>query len=195
MTSSQRQWLHIAVAQRVALVSDSHPVEVLFTIARITVFWLVINYTFWTKRQNWPLLQYVVPVCGHLNKFCYFLQIIRQSGCAHLINSHVTLQSLNDCNLNTVAWVVELTILHAIVKCKSLWAGHCKARCTVTQLKLFLIATLRLTWQWATVRVNSCISHGIEHFVSYFSKILLVVYYQCCTLIGWAITRLYVIAH
>ena len=28
-----------------------------------------------------------------------------------------------------------------------------------------------------------------------FSKIQLVVYYQCCVLIGWASTRLYVIAH
>ena len=28
-----------------------------------------------------------------------------------------------------------------------------------------------------------------------FSKIQLVVYYQCCVLIGWATTRLYVIAH
>ena len=27
------------------------------------------------------------------------------------------------------------------------------------------------------------------------SKIQLVVYYQCCILIGWAATRLYVIAH
>ena len=27
------------------------------------------------------------------------------------------------------------------------------------------------------------------------SKIQLVVYYQCCILIGWATTRLYVIAH
>ena len=30
---------------------------------------------------------------------------------------------------------------------------------------------------------------------SYISKIQLVVYYQCCILIGWASTRLYVIAH
>ena len=29
----------------------------------------------------------------------------------------------------------------------------------------------------------------------FFSKIQLVVYYQCCVLIGWATTRLYVIAH
>ena len=28
-----------------------------------------------------------------------------------------------------------------------------------------------------------------------FSKIQLVVYYQCCILIGWATTRLYVITH
>ena len=27
------------------------------------------------------------------------------------------------------------------------------------------------------------------------SKIQLVIYYQCCILIGWATTRLYVIAH
>ena len=31
--------------------------------------------------------------------------------------------------------------------------------------------------------------------VCYISKIQLVVYYQCCFLIGWATTRLYVIAH
>ena len=30
---------------------------------------------------------------------------------------------------------------------------------------------------------------------SIFSKIQLLVYYQCCILIGWATTRLYVIAH
>ena len=29
----------------------------------------------------------------------------------------------------------------------------------------------------------------------FFSKIQLVVYYQCCILIGWATTRLFVIAH
>ena len=31
--------------------------------------------------------------------------------------------------------------------------------------------------------------------ITYISKIQLVVYYQCCVLIGWATTRLYVIAH
>ena len=31
--------------------------------------------------------------------------------------------------------------------------------------------------------------------VCYIGKIQLVVYYQCCFLIGWATTRLYVIAH
>ena len=61
------------------------------------------------------------------------------------VDSHVSLQSLKGFNLNTVAWVVELTLLRAIVKCESLWAGHCKSRCTVTQSKLCLIVTLRLT--------------------------------------------------
>ena len=32
-------------------------------------------------------------------------------------------------------------------------------------------------------------------WLSGFSKIQLVVYYQCCFLIGWATTRIYVIAH
>ena len=31
--------------------------------------------------------------------------------------------------------------------------------------------------------------------ITWISKIELVVYYQCCVLIGWAIIRLYVIAH
>ena len=73
-----------------------------------------------------------------------FLQIIHQSGCANLIDSHVSLQSLNGCNWNTVAWVVELTSLHAIVKCESLLAGHGKVCCTVTQSQMFLIVILRL---------------------------------------------------
>ena len=39
--------------------------------------------------------------------------------------------------------------------------------------------------------VNVCwvCAAGLSHF----SKIQLVVYYQCCILIGWATTRLYVI--
>ena len=31
--------------------------------------------------------------------------------------------------------------------------------------------------------------------ISHISKIQLVVYHQCCILIGWATSRLYVIAH
>ena len=36
---------------------------------------------------------------------------------------------------------------------------------------------------------------GTTSDIFYFSKIQLVVYYQCCVLIGWATTWLYVIAH
>ena len=42
------------------------------------------------------------------------------------------MQSSHSYKLNTVAWVVELTYLHVIVKCESLLGGHGKARCTVT---------------------------------------------------------------
>ena len=34
-----------------------------------------------------------------------------------------------------------------------------------------------------------------EQKLNFISKIQLVVYYQCCVLIGWITTRLYVIAH
>ena len=48
-----------------------------------------------------------------------------------MIDSHTRLQSLHGCKLNAVAWVVELTYLHIVVKCESLFGGHGKARCTV----------------------------------------------------------------
>ena len=101
------------------------------------------------------------------NKSC-FLQIIRQPGCANLIDSHVSLQSLNGCNWNTVAWVVELTSLHAIVKCESLLASHGKVCFIVSQSKMFLILILCLRWPRATLCVNSCMFHGIEHVMCAF---------------------------
>ena len=47
-------------------------------------------------------LQCDVPYRGPLKKF-FFLQIIRQSGCANLIDSHASVQSSHGCTLNTVA--------------------------------------------------------------------------------------------
>ena len=63
--------------------------------------------------------------------FFFFFQIIRHSGCANLIDSHASLQKSHGCKLNTVAWVVELTYFHVVVKCESLFGGHGKACCTV----------------------------------------------------------------
>ena len=60
-----------------------------------------------------------------------FFKVIRQSGCANLIDSHPSLQSSHSCKLNTVAWVVELTYLDVVVKCESLLGGHATARRTV----------------------------------------------------------------
>ena len=59
----------------------------------------------------------------------------------NLIDSDASLHSLN---ATPVAEVVELTFLHAVVKCESLLAGHGKAPCSVTQSKPFLIVTLHL---------------------------------------------------
>ena len=75
------------------------------------------------------MLQSDAPYRGHLS----FVQIVRQSGCVNLIDSHASLQSSRSCKLNTVAWVVGLTYLHVVVKCKSLLGGHGKARCTVNK--------------------------------------------------------------
>ena len=74
------------------------------------------------------ILQCDAPYRGHQS----LLQIVRQSGCVNLIDNHASLQSSHSCKLNIVAWVVELTYLHVIVKCESLLGGHGKARCTVT---------------------------------------------------------------
>ena len=46
----------------------------------------------------------------------------------NLTDSHTSLQSSHSCKFKTVAWVVELTYLHVIVKCESLLGGHCKTR-------------------------------------------------------------------
>ena len=51
---------------------------------------------------------------------------------ADLIDSHASLQRSNGCKLNNVAWDVELTYLHIVVKCESLLGGHGKEPCNVT---------------------------------------------------------------
>ena len=54
------------------------------------------------------------------------------------------------------------------------------------------IKTEERKWKAAHILRHQCFSHGLDIMIS---KIQLVVYYQCCVLIGWATTRLYVIAH
>ena len=43
--------------------------------------------------------------------------------------------------------------------------------------------------------VLDSVQTNVRTYMYIISKIQLVVYYQCCVLIGWATTRLYVIAH
>ena len=43
--------------------------------------------------------------------------------------------------------------------------------------------------------IYSEVAHDTATTITQISKIQLVVYYQCCVLIGWATSRLYVIAH
>ena len=100
----------------------------------------------------WPLLQYDAPDRGPF----FFWQIIRQSGCANLIDSHASLQSLNGTPLQGLLRWRFYTQLSNVKVCA--WTGRCKARCNVTQSKLILIVKLHLTWPWATFCVNSCTS-------------------------------------
>ena len=129
----------------------------------------VINYTFWTKRHNCkaihsifsPLSQYDAPHRWHLTKCFFFFTNNRP---IRVCEFHWQSPLPTKFKRNTVERVVELTFLHAVVKYESLWAGYGNAHCTVTHSKLqFLIVTLHFTWPWATVCVNSCISHGIEY--------------------------------
>ena len=67
-------------------------------------------------------------------KVFFFLQIIREPGCANLIDSRAFFQSSHGCSykLNTVAWLVELTYGHVVFICGEFvgwtWEGafHCK---------------------------------------------------------------------
>ena len=74
------------------------------------------------------VLECDAPYRGHLT---IFFLIVHQSGSANLIGSHACLQNSHGRKLNTVAWVVELTHSHVVVKCESLLGGHGKACCTV----------------------------------------------------------------
>ena len=58
--------------------------------------------------------------------------------CANLIESRASLQSSLGCKLNTVAWLVELTYVHVVLKRESLLGGLGKARFTVTEHTLNL---------------------------------------------------------
>ena len=68
----------------------------------------------------------------------HLLQIIRQPGCAELIESHASLQRLRGRKLNIVAIVVELTYLNVVIKFDSLLGGHRKARDTMLECTLNL---------------------------------------------------------
>ena len=73
-----------------------------------------------------------------------------------MIDSHASLQSWHSCKLNTVAWAVELTYLHVIVKCESLLGGHGKARCKALAnylgILLEMVMAKRNDYHWPTGR-------------------------------------------
>ena len=97
----------VRASNRCREVTGSNPVEVLFTIAKITTFLIcdlfithfeqsariVKQFTACFSRFYSTTRSSVAPY-----KKSSFLQIIRQSGSANLIDSHVSLQSLNGCN-------------------------------------------------------------------------------------------------
>ena len=104
------------------------------TIILCSIFWQTEREFLTTGIQI--CLQCDAPYRGHLTKF--FLQIIRQSECENLIDSHACSQNSHGSRLNTVAWVADLTYLHVVVNCENLLGGHGKARWTVKEHTLNL---------------------------------------------------------
>ena len=161
----------VKASNRCREVTGSNPVEVLFAIAKITTFFagFVIYYTFWTKRQNckaiysmfWPVLQYDAPVCGTLGKFFFTnhppIRVCESDWQSRLLAKSERLSLEHRC----IGYGVD--VFARIVKCESLLPGHGKVHFIVSQSKMFLIGILRLRWPRATVCVNSCMFHGIEH--------------------------------
>ena len=84
-----------------------------------------IDLTF--TAASWMCLQSDAPCRGHLTK-SFLLQIIRRPVCGNLSESRASLQSSHGCKLNTVAWLVELTYVHVVLKRESLLGGLGKAR-------------------------------------------------------------------
>ena len=78
-----------------------------------------------------------------------------------------------------VVWVVSGATGDLCNMMPALWTGSKNSNIT---LQSWLIGFLLFFW---------------KRFLKYivFNKIQLVVYHQCCVLIGWATSRLYVIAH
>ena len=109
-----------------------------------------------------------------------FLQIVRQSGCVNLMHSHASLQSSHSYKLNTVAWVLELTYLHVIVKCESLLGGHGKARCTVMPYELKNMILRKTLLYIIVVSKKTELLHLVVICVFY--SILTIAFFTCSTL-------------
>ena len=90
----------------------------------------------------------------------------------------------------------KVTLVHPndpkIVAPKKTWARHSPNSFGSGELQLPLNSS---KWTEPQFTANNVRKGTWNRIASNFSKIQLVVYYQCCVVIGWATTRLYVIAH
>ena len=80
------------------------------------------------------------------------------------------MQSSHSCKLNPVAWVVELTNLHVVVKCESSLGGHVKARCTVKSSLTLNHYSAMILYIYLLVLVNNRHSYGQLNFSGYNTK-------------------------
>ena len=100
--------------------------------------------------EVWMCLQCDAPCHDHLTKplfFFFFLQVLRDPGCANLLESCAFSQSSHGCNykLNTVAWLVELTYMDtSFTFVRSLLSGLGKARFTLTERTLTLTESVEV---------------------------------------------------
>ena len=175
---------------------------------------MYLSHTLWVlTRKPWP--QYLLTPCVKISQLPLFafVNLVNPSMFAAIIIFSHKLCNADQCrpnpegaSLGSKALVSKTKQLHPVTP------RNCQ-KCTIPRMFLRLPRDFPGGVPWLFFRGSQYFLRetGAERNIEvrretrltvyrraglcYFSKIQLVVYYQCCVLTGWATTRLYVIAH
>ena len=114
-----------------------------------------------------------------------------------LVPWNAACQLLNTFKARALWWTLKITIMYG----KGNW--FCLCYTFALEVSLHLGSNYKLikgcSHNWMNTVISEICAVSRWHIritrIKHIGKIQLVVYYQCCVLIGWASTRLYVIAH